>query len=140
MGESNKESSKFLSRWLHSEFKPSAYHTKLPGYDKINPKARLDSGVAWWRRRLAVVFIWAADICVYVHWVFGTLLFSSTLFVGTLDALRIIIPYLSVAFWCRMILMIELLEFDGKEGAKEAETSDDCGGVVLDDMAASRTT
>ena len=124
MGEPNRKYSNFLSRWLHSEFIPSAYHTKCPECGKRNAEARLESDVAWWRRRLAFSFNWAAVICVYVHWVFGTLLFSSTLFIGTVDTLWIVVPYLLTALLCRIVVLLERLEFDDrKEGAEEAETA-----------------
>ena len=140
MGEPNAKSSNFLSRWLHSEFEPSVCHTNFPGFDKTNPEVRLDSGVARWRRRLAVGLTWAADICVYVHWVFGTLLFSSTLFIGTLDAVEVACAYLASALVCRYILVTEFSKFeDRKEGAEEAETTNDCGDVS-DNFVTSRTT
>ena len=141
MGEPKRKFSNFLSRWLHSEFKPLAFCPKVPGSDKTNPEARLESGVARWRWGLAVAFNWAAEICVYVYWVFGTLLFSSTLFIGTVDALEIVVTYLGSALLAREVLFLELLEFDdGKEGAEEAEATDECAGAVWNDMVASCTT
>ena len=44
----------------------------------------------------------------YAHWIFGTLVFSSTLFIGTLDALGVIARYLASALVCRIILLVEL--------------------------------
>lgn len=112
-GESKTKSSNFLSRWLHSEFKLSANHTKLV-YRKNDAKP-FDA------EPFDVIGLnGLAVTCIYVHWVFGTLLFSSVLFIGTLDALGVIARYLASALFCRVILLVEL---SGIKGAEEPETA-----------------
>ena len=58
--------------------------------------------------RTTVCLIWVALILAYAHWIFGTLVFSSTLFIGTLDAFGVIARYLASALICRMVLLVEL--------------------------------
>ena len=70
--------------------------------------------------RIAVYLNWVAVILAYAHWIFGTLVFSSTLFIGTLDAFGVIARYLASALVCRMILLVELA---GIRGVEENETS-----------------
>ena len=70
--------------------------------------------------RIAVCLNWVAVILAYAHWIFGTLVFSSTLFIGTLDALGVIARYLASALVCRMILLVELA---GIRGLEETETA-----------------
>ncbi|KAL9613066.1 MAG: hypothetical protein Q9167_002365 [Letrouitia subvulpina] len=96
-----------LMRWLWNEANPSANHAK-PEFNIGTPEARI-----------AVCLNWIAVILAYAHWIFGTLVFSSTLFIGTLDALGVIARYLASALICRTILLIELA---GIRGAVEAET------------------
>lgn len=98
-------SSSFLVRWLWNEANPSANHAKL----EFNIKART-----------TFCLNWVALILAYAHWIFGTLVFSSTLFIGTLDALGVIARYLASAIICRMILLVELA---GIRGAEEVETT-----------------
>lgn len=65
---------------------------------------------------MAVCLHWAAVILAYAHWIFGTLVFSSTLFIGTLDGLGVIARYLASALVCRMILLVELAGITGEQG------------------------
>ena len=70
--------------------------------------------------RKAICLNWIALILAYAHWVLGTLVFSSTLFIGTLDALGVFTRYLASALVCRMILLVELA---GIRGVEEAEST-----------------
>ena len=95
-GRSKINSSGFLVRWLWNEANPSANHAKF----------EFNIGVS--EARTAICLNWAAVMLAYAHWIFGTLVFSSTLFIGTLDALGVIARYLASALVCRMILLVEL--------------------------------
>ena len=70
--------------------------------------------------RIAICLNWVAVILAYAHWIFGNLVFSSTLFIGTLDALGVMARYLASALVCRMILFVELA---GIRGLEETETA-----------------
>ena len=71
--------------------------------------------------RTAVCLNWVAVILAYAHWIFGTLVFSSALFIGTLDALGVIARYLASALVCRMIMLVEIA---GIRALEEGETSE----------------
>ena len=103
------EPSNFFSRWFHSESTPSAFSTKLEDLTKLKDYQQTTK---------AQTFKSLASACVFVHFVFGTLVFSSTLFIGTLDALGIVGRYLASALLCRIVI---LLEIGGIKGVKEAE-------------------
>ncbi|KAJ4172212.1 hypothetical protein NW754_002402 [Fusarium falciforme] len=55
-----------------------------------------------------LVSAWLESTFTILHLVFGTLVFSGTLFVGTKDALRIVGRYIAGVAVCRIILMYEL--------------------------------
>ena len=55
-----------------------------------------------------IILSWMATLLGYVHLIFGTLIFSSTLFIGTLDALWVISRYFVSAILCRGIMLVEL--------------------------------
>ncbi|KAL2672174.1 hypothetical protein Neosp_012874 [[Neocosmospora] mangrovei] len=55
-----------------------------------------------------LVTAWLESTCTILHVVFGTLVFSGTLFVGTKDALGIVGRYIAGVAVCRIILMYEL--------------------------------
>lgn len=95
-------------RWLCNEANPSANHVELE-FTTDTPEARI-----------AIYLNWAAVLFAYVHWILGTFVFSSTLFIGTLDSLGVIARYLASALVCRMILFVELA---GMRGVEEAETA-----------------
>ncbi len=82
--------------------------------------AKLEFRVDMPEARIAVCLNWVAVILAYTHWIFGTLVFSSTLFIGTLDALGVIARYVASALVCRMILLVELA---GIRGLEETETA-----------------
>lgn len=96
-----------MVKWFRNEVTPLANHAK----------PEFNTGQ---ERRIAVCLNWAAVLFGYTHWIFGTLVFSSTLFIGTLDALSVIARYVASAFICRTILLVELA---GSKGAEEAETA-----------------
>lgn len=86
--------------------KPSANHAKL------------DQNIGMPDGRLAVSLNWVAVMLGYAHWIFGTLLFSSALFIATLDAFGVIARYIASALICRMILLVEIA---GMRGVEEAQ-------------------
>jgi len=94
--------------WFWNETQQSANHAKLE-YNVGMPEGRI-----------AVCLNWAAVLLAYAHWISGTLVFSSTLFIGTLDAVAVIARYLASALLCRMILLVELA---GMRGVEEADTA-----------------
>ncbi|KAL2041436.1 hypothetical protein N7G274_005818 [Stereocaulon virgatum] len=98
--------SSFLIEWFRNEFKPSANHAKL------------DQNIGMPDRSLAVSLNCVAVMLGYAHWIFGTLLFSSALFIGTLDAFGVIARYIASALICRTILLIEIA---GMRGAEDAQ-------------------
>lgn len=55
-----------------------------------------------------LVSAWLESTFTILHLVFGTLVFSGTLFVGTKDALRIVGRYIAGVAVCRIVLMYEL--------------------------------
>ena len=55
-----------------------------------------------------LVTVWLESTFTILHVVFGTLVFSGTLFVGTKDALGIVGRYIAGVAVCRIILMYEL--------------------------------
>jgi hypothetical protein len=93
-------------KWLRKELKPSANHAKL------------DHNIGMPDGRLAVGLNCVAVMLGYAHGIFGTLLFSSALFIGTLDAVGVISRYIASALICRMILFIEIA---GMRGVEEAQ-------------------
>ena len=98
-----------MRSWLWKEANPSANHLKLD----------LDTGMP--ETRTAVCLNWVAVILAYAHWIFGTLVFSSALFIGTLDALGVIARYLASALVCRMIMLVEIA---GIRAVEEEETAE----------------
>lgn len=97
-----------MAKWFWNELKPSANHAEL------DPNISLRDG------RLAVCLNHLAVILGYAHWIFGTLLFSSALFIGTLNASGVMARYLASALICRTILLIEIA---GIRGVEEAQTA-----------------
>ena len=92
-GVPKKISFSFLIIWLWNEANSSANHAKL--------EFKIET-------RTTICLNWVAPILAYAHWIFETLVFSSTLFIGTLDALGVIARYIASAIICRMILLVEL--------------------------------
>lgn len=62
---------------------------------------------------------WAAVMLAYGQLIFGTVVFSSTLFIGSLDAFGVIARYLVSALLCRAIILVE---FAGMRGVEVGET------------------
>ncbi|KAJ2985236.1 hypothetical protein NUW58_g5644 [Xylaria curta] len=54
------------------------------------------------------LFSWFTSIGTIVHIIYGTLLFSGTLFVGTEDAILVVFRYFLSTVVCRIILMMEI--------------------------------
>ncbi|KAK4639704.1 hypothetical protein QC761_710690 [Podospora bellae-mahoneyi] len=57
---------------------------------------------------LFLVAAWVGSMATVLHIIFGTLIFSSTIFVGVEDALSIVGRYMASVSICRIILMYEL--------------------------------
>ena len=49
-----------------------------------------------------------ADATSFVHLVFGTLVFSSLMFIATLDAAKVVLRYMISGLLCRCVLLYEL--------------------------------
>ncbi|KAK0616872.1 hypothetical protein B0T14DRAFT_589169 [Immersiella caudata] len=72
--------------------------------------------------KLFLFSAWALSMFTIFHVIFGTLLFASTTFIGTLDALVIIGRYTASAAACRIVLMYEL------PGLQDSDLSDGMQG------------
>ena len=70
-----------------------------------------------------IILNWVATILAYAHWISGTLVFSSTLFIGTLDAFGVIARYAVSALLCRAIMLMELSGLRSLETEEEDEKS-----------------
>lgn len=70
-----------------------------------------------------IILNWLAIFLAYAHWIFGTLVFASTLFIGTLDAVGVIMRYVVSALLCRAIILMELSGLRSLETEKEDEKS-----------------
>jgi hypothetical protein len=55
-----------------------------------------------------VVLTWVSSVCIIAHILFGTIVFSSIVFIGPEDALGVVIRYMVSVMVCRMVLMYEL--------------------------------
>ncbi|KAK5138136.1 hypothetical protein LTR08_004831 [Meristemomyces frigidus] len=55
-----------------------------------------------------VALSWSTSLGTVLHIIFGTLMFSSTIFISTRDALYVSAQYLGSTLVCRMILMFEI--------------------------------
>jgi hypothetical protein len=55
-----------------------------------------------------IFLAWFTSVCTVLHIIYGTLLFSSILFIETPDAVIVVIRYLSSTLVCRAIVMFEL--------------------------------
>jgi hypothetical protein len=77
------------------------------------------------RDRITLLTNLIASIMAFVLLVFGTLTFSSLLFISTLDAVAVIARYLLSSLVCRFVLMVELnsmiLVENGKMNAEDSE-------------------
>lgn len=62
-----------------------------------------------------------ADVMSFVHLVFGTLVFSSLMFIATLDATKIVLRYMVSGLLCRFVLLYEL------SGMRAAEVEEKSG-------------
>lgn len=78
---------------------------------------------------------WLESTCTILHVVFGTLVFSGTLFVGTKDALGIVGRYIAGVAVCRIVLMYELaglrescVSIDGKNPRGDTQIEEGQGG------------
>jgi len=57
---------------------------------------------------LTIFAMQLADIASFVHLVFGTLVFSSLMFIATLDAATVVLRYMVSGLLCRFVLLYEL--------------------------------
>ncbi|KAH8898660.1 hypothetical protein GQ53DRAFT_777304 [Thozetella sp. PMI_491] len=71
--------------------------TKTIGFVRVFPETRLYA-----------VWAWILSASTITHILFGTLLFSSTLFVGPEDAVPVITRYMASVMACRVVLRYEL--------------------------------
>ena len=55
-----------------------------------------------------IMLTWTLSILIISHVVFGTIVFSSLIFIGPEDALKVVIRYMASVMLCRMVLMYEL--------------------------------
>lgn len=85
-----------LTGILTTEFVPCATDSYTVHIQTFK-ETKLFLVVAWWESTLTIL-----------HVVFGTLVFSGTLFVGMRDALSIVGRYIASVVICRIILMYEL--------------------------------
>ena len=102
------------SKWiakLQCEFVPTSNQTRLGISDNT------------YKGRTSVLLNWSAGLSAYVNWIFGTLVFSSTMFVGTLSALSVISRYAASACLCRGILLFELAGLGGADGADDLKAT-----------------
>ena len=72
---------------------------------------------------VAVFWNFCAVFSAYMLWILGTLVFSSILFIGTLNALSVVVRYLVSALVCRMILLVEMARIRGVQPTKNAQQS-----------------
>jgi hypothetical protein len=57
---------------------------------------------------ISTLLNWLAVLLAFAHFIFGTLVFSSILLIGTLDAFGVLSRYLVSALVCRGVIMLEL--------------------------------
>ena len=55
-----------------------------------------------------IICSWMTSTTSVLHILFGTVVFSSTLFIGTQDAAYIVLRFIASAVFCRIVLMLEL--------------------------------
>ncbi|KAM7211233.1 hypothetical protein V8F06_013394 [Rhypophila decipiens] len=87
---------RFWRDWLASEIKMSATqkHIRIDEFEETHSY---------------VVLSWLSSVCIISHVLFGTLVFSSTVFIGPEDALGVVVRYMISVMICRMVLMYELM-------------------------------
>lgn len=69
------------------------------------------------RRAISIPFVllsWAIMITSIIHVLFGTLVFSSTMFVNTADAMMLALRYLASTILCRAVMAFEVDGLAGK--------------------------
>lgn len=91
----------------------SSIPRRLLGLLKTEPIPSASEGydvriVTFQESKLFLVAAWVGSMATVLHIIFGTLIFSSTIFVGVEDALSIVGRYMASVSICRIILMYEL--------------------------------
>ncbi|KAK4449549.1 hypothetical protein QBC34DRAFT_86043 [Podospora aff. communis PSN243] len=74
--------------------------------------------------KLFLFSAWALSMITLFHVIFGTVLFASTTFIGTRDALGVVGMYIMSATTCRVVLMYELAGL--REANIQKENHRDC--------------
>lgn len=119
--------------WFKHAFLPlEFFFFKEHEHDKrLYLEIRRESRTLW----MATWVVRSGTICVYI---FGTLMFSSILFVGPLDGLKIIARYLASAVVCRMIMVYELvgMKYTREILAEEVKLLTNESAVVKEDPEA----
>ncbi|KAI1733655.1 hypothetical protein F4680DRAFT_454718 [Xylaria scruposa] len=75
---------------------------KLSGHQSV-AELRLRKETTWF-----LLFSWITSTGTIVHIIYGTIIFSGTLFIGTQDALLVVFRYFLSTVICRIILMMEI--------------------------------
>ncbi|KAJ5176532.1 uncharacterized protein N7482_002409 [Penicillium canariense] len=84
-----------VTEWIQHEFKPCITHEKL--------------ALNWKQENIAFIFVsWLTSIATVVHLLYGTIAFSSLVFIGWIDSTQIIARFMASAIICRAVLMFEL--------------------------------
>ncbi|RDL42505.1 uncharacterized protein BP5553_02484 [Venustampulla echinocandica] len=84
-----------LTEWLRHEFSPCITHNKLV--------------LKWNDETYLYIFVsWFACVATSAHVIFGVVAFSSLIFIGYVDSLKIIGRFIASAVVCRSVLMFEL--------------------------------
>ena len=90
--------------WIQDEFVPCAYQSK--------------TSIVYKSETYSFAFMsWIAALATLAHFVYGTLVFSSTLFISSQDAVTVLVRFLTSTLCCRAILVYEL---NGMRQASEA--------------------
>jgi hypothetical protein len=103
--------------WFNAQFKPLA----------LQKAAHYETDDESW---ISVVLSWVTSVGVACHIIFGTLTFSSVLFISVKDSVTVMLRFMASVVVCRCVLMYELTILKSQEKIRQRTEESELGSLI----------